>query len=168
MVLPPVPGDGGNVHLPGVPSPPSSSNSLGSDSAGAAWETVEPEAVPRIPLQDLPLGFCFRFQCHQDLGIPTPTSTPGPKTIEALPSRFVSAEPTVVSLETMTQKSSQRDRKDICATWFSTDPACGRGVICPHCTRSPCPDASGDKDRDESSIKCCSNHCMSGVWGGPV
>lgn len=32
----------------------------GPTSAGAAWETVEPEAVPRIPLQDLPPRILFQ------------------------------------------------------------------------------------------------------------
>lgn len=128
-------------------------------------EKLCPEYLSKIQ----PLGSCFRFQCHQDLGIPTPNSTPGPRTVEALPSRFVSSEPTVVSVETVTQKSSLRGRKDICAKLGSLLTLLrGRGVLCPHCTGSPCPDASGDRDRDERSIKCCSNHCMSNAWGGPV
>lgn len=65
-------------------------------------------------------------------------------------------------------KSSWRGRKNICDNaWLTTDPAWGRGT-CPHCTGSPCPDACGVRDIDESSIKCCSNHCRRDAWGGPA
>lgn len=32
----------------------------------------------------------------------------------------------------------------------------------------PAPNACGDRDRDESSIKCCSNHRRRDAWGGPA
>lgn len=58
-----------------------------------------------------------------------PNSTPEPRTVDALPSRFLSSGQTVVSIETVTQKSSKRGRKDICAVaWFATDPALWEGL----------------------------------------
>lgn len=104
MVLPPVSGDGGNVHLPGVPSPPSSDFPWGQTSAGAAWDAGESEALPRVPLEELAPRILFQVSVHQDLGQPTyGNPTPEPRTVGAFSSRFLSPEQIVVSIETVTR-----------------------------------------------------------------
>lgn len=59
------------------------------------WKSQPPTPTP---------GFCFKFQCLQDLGLPTyPDPTPEPRPDDVLSSRFLSPEQLVVSIETVTR-----------------------------------------------------------------